>query len=152
MTSRSSTLLGAAFAHWLTTAGVVITTTSAFVFLGLAFLRFDNPYYGLVVFVLIPALFVLGLFLIPLGLYIKGRRVGGLRNAIPAVEWSSPRTVRLAGLIGILTMANITSCPRRLTRVSTTWTQASFAGPFVTPSWAPTTLDTRTPPMHASNA
>ncbi len=108
MASRSRTVLGIAFAHWLTTAGVVITTTSAFVFLGLAFLRFENPYYGLVVFVFIPALLVLGLFLIPLGLYIKGRSAGGLRNAIPIVEWSSPRTVRLAGLIGILTMANIT--------------------------------------------
>jgi hypothetical protein len=107
MISRSN-LLGIAFAHWLTTAGVVITTTSAFVFLGLAFLRFDNPYYGLVVFVLIPALFVLGLLLIPLGLYIKGRQVGGMRNAIPVVEWSSPRTLRLATIIGILTMANIT--------------------------------------------
>jgi nitrate/TMAO reductase-like tetraheme cytochrome c subunit len=92
----------------LTTAGVVITTTSAFVFLGLAFLHFDNPYYGLVVFVLIPALFLLGLLLIPIGLYLKGRRVGGLSNAIPEVEWSSPRTMRLVTIIGILTMANIT--------------------------------------------
>src|SRR6185436_9763514 len=104
MASRGWNILGIAFAHWLTTVGVVLTTTSAFVFLGLAFLSFDNPYYGLVVFVLIPALFVLGLLLIPLGLYIKGRRVGGVRNAIPVVEWSSPQTVRLAAIIGILTM------------------------------------------------
>jgi nitrate/TMAO reductase-like tetraheme cytochrome c subunit len=108
MALGSRSILGIAFAHWLTTAGVVITTTSAFVFLGLVFLRFDNPYYGLVVFVLIPALFVLGLLLIPPGLYIQGRRVGGLRNAIPIVEWSSPRTMRLLTIIGILTMANIT--------------------------------------------
>ena len=101
MASFSRTILGITFAHWLTTAGVVITTTSAFVFLGLAFLQFDNPYYGLVVFVLIPALFVLGLLLIPLGLYLRG-------GPIPVVEWSSPQTVRLAGIIGLLTMANIT--------------------------------------------
>jgi hypothetical protein len=107
MTSRSRTILGVAFAHWLTTAGVVVTTTSAFVFLGLAFLQFDNPYYGLVVFVLIPALFVLGLLLIPLGLYIRRRRAGSLRNAIPEVEWSSVRTARLASIIALLTMANI---------------------------------------------
>src|SRR5262245_41651475 len=108
MASRGWNILGIAFAHWLTTVGVVVTTTSAFVFLGLAFLRFDNPYYGLVVFVVIPALFVFGLLLIPFGLYIKARRVGGLHNAIPEMEWSSPRTVRLASIIGILTMANIT--------------------------------------------
>jgi hypothetical protein len=108
MASRGWNILGIAFAHWLTTVGVVITTTSAFVFLGLAFLQFDNPYYGLVVFVLIPALFVVGLVLIPIGLFIKGRRVGGIRHAIPVVEWSSPRIFRLGVLIGLLTMANIT--------------------------------------------
>ena len=70
MTSSGRTILGVAFAHWLTTVGVVVTTTSAFVFLSLAFLQFDNPYYGLVVFVLIPALFILGLLLIPLGLWL----------------------------------------------------------------------------------
>jgi cytochrome c1 len=108
MASRGWNILGIVFAHWVTTVGVVITTTSAFVFLGLAFLRFNNPYYGLVVFVLLPALFVIGLVLIPIGLFIKGRHVGGLRNAIPVVEWSSPRTFRLGLTIGILTMANIT--------------------------------------------
>jgi nitrate/TMAO reductase-like tetraheme cytochrome c subunit len=108
MASRGWNVLGIAFAHWLTTVGVVLTTTSAFVFLGLAFLRFNNPYYGLVVFVLIPALFVVGLVLIPLGLWIKGRSAGGIRQAIPVVEWSSPRTFQLGLLIGILTMGNIT--------------------------------------------
>src|SRR5207253_7866618 len=57
---------------------------------------------------LIPALFVIGLLLIPIGLFLKGRRVGGIRNAIPVMEWSSPRTFRLGLLIGVLTMANIT--------------------------------------------
>ena len=108
MATRSRTIPGIVFAHWLTTAGVVVTTTAAFVFLGLAFLQFNNPYYGLIVFVLIPALFVFGLLLIPAGLYIRGKKSGGIRNAIPEIEWSSPRAVRLAGLVGLLTMANIT--------------------------------------------
>jgi nitrate/TMAO reductase-like tetraheme cytochrome c subunit len=107
MASRGRTLLGVAFTHWLTTAGVVFTTTSALVFIGLAFQSFSNPYYGLIVFVFIPALFVVGLLMIPAGLYLKAKKTGSYRSAIPEVEWSSPRTVRIASLIGMLTVANI---------------------------------------------
>ena len=59
--------------------GVALTTASALLFLFLlaaltaGFLQ--NPYSGLVVFVLVPALFVVGLLLIPVGLRIERRRV-----------------------------------------------------------------------------
>jgi hypothetical protein len=42
----------------------------------LVFQHFDNPYVGIVVFVVIPAGFVVGLLLMPLGLVLAARRPG----------------------------------------------------------------------------
>ena len=58
--------------HPLAIAGVILTTVSAVVFAALlvAMLSgafFNNPYAGLVVFIVVPALLVLGLLLIPRG-------------------------------------------------------------------------------------
>ena len=64
--------------HPLAIAGALITTVSAVVFIALVIAvvagLFDNPYAGLVVFVAIPGLFVLGLLLIPLGMWLEARR------------------------------------------------------------------------------
>ena len=43
---------------------------------------FDNPYAGLVVFVVVPAIVVLGLLLIPLGMWLEHRRL----SAHPGAE------------------------------------------------------------------
>ena len=63
--------------HPLAIAGALITTAAAVVFIALVIAMFaglfDNPYAGLVVFVAIPAVFVLGLLLIPLGMWLEGR-------------------------------------------------------------------------------
>ena len=60
--------------------GVALTTASAFLFLVLVALEFlgflQNPYAGIVVFVMVPALFVAGLVLIPVGLWLERRRGG----------------------------------------------------------------------------
>ena len=65
--------------HPLAVAGAVLTTVSAVVFIALviavAFGLFEHPYAGLVVFVVVPALFVLGLLLIPLGMWLEARRL-----------------------------------------------------------------------------
>jgi hypothetical protein len=57
--------------HPLSIAGVVLATASGVGFVALAIASllglFNNPYAGLVVFVVVPAVFVLGLLLIPLG-------------------------------------------------------------------------------------
>ena len=58
--------------HPVALAGILLTTASAVVFLALLVAElaglFNNPYAGLVVFVGLPALVVLGLLLIPLGI------------------------------------------------------------------------------------
>src|SRR5262249_37764698 len=59
-------------------AGMVLTTISpvvfVVVFLADLFGFHPNPYIGLLFFVLLPALFVAGLILIPLGAWIERRR------------------------------------------------------------------------------
>ena len=46
---------------------------------------FENPYAGLVVFVAFPALFVLGLLLIPLGMWLQRRKLR--RDPGRHVDW-----------------------------------------------------------------
>ena len=65
--------------HPVALAGILLTTASAVVFLALLVAElaglFNNPYAGLVVFVGLPALVVLGLLLIPLGMWLEHRRL-----------------------------------------------------------------------------
>jgi nitrate/TMAO reductase-like tetraheme cytochrome c subunit len=75
--------------HPLSIAGALITTVSAVVFIALAIAALagwlENPYVGLVVFILLPALFVVGLLLIPLGMRLQRRKIAADPNA--SVEW-----------------------------------------------------------------
>jgi nitrate/TMAO reductase-like tetraheme cytochrome c subunit len=102
MRSLFRTLLSLAVVHWLTSIGVVLTTASAVVFLALVFQPSNNPYFGIVVFVVIPALFVLGLLLMPLGLFMAG----GYRAVISRVPIESSRISRLAWAFSFATLAN----------------------------------------------
>jgi len=75
--------------HPLAIIGALLATVSAVGFIalvvaGLAGL-FDNPYAGLVIFVAIPALFVLGLLLIPFGMWLQQRKLR--RDPTASVEW-----------------------------------------------------------------
>jgi nitrate/TMAO reductase-like tetraheme cytochrome c subunit len=92
--------------HWLAGAGAVMVTSSAAVFLTFAFRSFSNPYYGLIVFLVVPAFFVVGLLMVPLGIWRCSRRKGGLRN-IPRSDIAGPRSLQFFGLIAVLTMVNL---------------------------------------------
>ena len=100
--------------HPLAIAGALITTASAVGFVALAIAvvagLFDNPYAGLVVFVAIPAVFVIGLLLIPAGMWLQQRKLE--RDPAAGAEWpvldfrhTSVR--RTALLITALTAVNI---------------------------------------------
>ncbi len=77
-----------------TIAGVVLTTVAALLFLAvvvldaLGFLRHANPYIGIFVFILLPAIFVVGLALMPLGAWRERRR---LQRGLPASLRTWPR-------------------------------------------------------------
>ena len=71
-------LVAAALRSRLSALGIALTTASAFLFLALLGLELlgylQNPYAGIVVFIMVPALFVFGLLLIPIGLWLELRR------------------------------------------------------------------------------
>ena len=68
--------------HPLSILGIALTTISAalflFVFLADAFGLHTNPYMGIVFFLIMPAFFVFGLILIPIGIFLERYIVKGL--------------------------------------------------------------------------
>jgi hypothetical protein len=106
MKSFFRTLLSLSVVHWLTSVGVVLTTASAAVFLVVVFQHFDNPYIGIVVFLVIPALFVVGLLMIPVGLSLAARTYGGYRKLFAQLPPAGPQLARIGWTIAFATIAN----------------------------------------------
>ena len=79
----------AALRHPVTIAGVVIATVGAVAFLTMVaadlFGMFTNPYAGLVIFIVVPAVFVFGLLLIPMGIWLHRRALR--RDPSASVDW-----------------------------------------------------------------
>ena len=90
---------------------MALTTASALVFLfliGLEVLgRLTNPYAGLIVFVLVPALFVLGLLLIPFGIWLDRRSGDSRARTWSAFDMKDPATQRMATFIAVATVITI---------------------------------------------
>jgi hypothetical protein len=106
MTSFLKTLLSLTVIHWLTSVGVVLTTASAVAFLVLLFQRVDNPYFGIIVFFILPALFVLGLLLMPAGVFLASRRLGGMGEVWRRLPGEYARAGRFAWAFLFATLAN----------------------------------------------
>jgi hypothetical protein len=93
--------------------GVAVTTAMAVVFLLLLTLEFTgqltNPYAGLLVFVAVPFVFVLGLMLIPIGIWRQRRRVaaGYAADDWPVVDLRLPRTRSVIVGVALLTIVNL---------------------------------------------
>src|SRR5262245_51569302 len=96
-------------------AGMVLTTVSAVlfvvVFLADALGLHTNPYLGIVFFLLLPGLFLVGLLLIPLGVILERRRRAAGRPASPKhwprLDLNDPAQRRAAIGMFALTMGNI---------------------------------------------
>ena len=95
--------------------GMVLTTISAVLFL-VVFLAdllglHTNPYMGIVFFLILPGLFVVGLALIPMGAWIERRRraAGKAPSNVhwPRIDLDDPAQRTAAVIIFGLTMANI---------------------------------------------
>ena len=100
--------------HPVALAGALLTTAAAVVFVVLLIAElwglFDNPYAGLVVFVVIPALVVLGLLLIPFGMWLEHRRLSahpGAEREWFVIDFRSAGTRRRALLVLALTAVNV---------------------------------------------
>ncbi len=101
--------------NWMTLAGAALTTSSAFVlvwfwFMELTSPRSIHPYVGIILFLILPALFLIGLALIPLGI-IRLRRQRKLAGEAPlplqAVDFKQPGVRRLLTVVGVLTFINV---------------------------------------------
>jgi hypothetical protein len=93
---------------WLTTVSAV---TFLVVFLADLFGLHTNPYIGILFFLVLPTLFLIGLVLIPLGAWVERRRLaaGKAPSEIhwPRIDLNVPAQRRTAVAIFALTMANV---------------------------------------------
>ena len=95
--------------HWLSLVGVALVTTAVISWLFVLPLRIrghvDNPYVGIVVFLIPPVLFFTGLLLIPIGIYAGKRQIRkGLEE--PAFDRKAALQ-RLAWFFGVTTVLNV---------------------------------------------
>src|SRR5207247_3320092 len=100
--------------NWISLLGVVIVTSATVLWLFLlpTTLRGEprNPYFGIIVYLLLPAAFFGGLLLIPLGMLWRKRRElrsGQLAASLPPLNFRNPEVRRLVAFIGLTTFANL---------------------------------------------
>jgi nitrate/TMAO reductase-like tetraheme cytochrome c subunit len=101
--------------NWMTLGGAALTTSSAFVlvwfwFMELTSPRSIHPYAGILLFLILPAIFLVGLAMIPLGIYRlrrKRRLAGEAPEALHAVDFKQPAVRRLLTVVGVATFINI---------------------------------------------
>jgi hypothetical protein len=100
--------------HPLAIVGALLTTTSAALFIALVIAVLagwlSNPYAGLIVFIAIPAAFIVGLALIPLGMWLERRRLRKNPDAIsdwPVFDFRQASVRRTTLAITALTAVNI---------------------------------------------
>jgi len=95
--------------------GAVITTSTAFTTIAFWFYEIflpgpPHPYIGILVFLTLPAIFVLGLLLIPVGIWLKRRSLrgsGSLPGVFPAVDLHLPVVRRTLEWVGLATGINL---------------------------------------------
>ena len=100
--------------NWISLIGVVLVTTATVFWLFLLPITLrgetENPYIGILAFLLLPAPFFAGLALIPIGMWMKRRREGHAHvypADFPALRWSNPELRRLVYFVLGATAVNI---------------------------------------------
>jgi nitrate/TMAO reductase-like tetraheme cytochrome c subunit len=100
--------------NWISLAGVVVVTTAAVAWLVFLPITLGNgrvhPYLGIVAYLLLPALFVGGLVLIPIGIYLRRlrlRKKGEIPKEFQPIDPRNPELRRLALFIIVTTFLNI---------------------------------------------
>jgi hypothetical protein len=89
-----------------TTAGITLVIAFASLVLGYR----PNPYAGILVYLILPAIFVAGLLLIPIGIYRdyrRQRRLGTLPTTYPTVDFSHRGVRGTAMFVGVMTALNV---------------------------------------------
>jgi hypothetical protein len=105
-------ILAALLRSRVSALGIGLSASSALLFVLLVTLDgfgyFDNPYAGLFVFIGVPAIFVVGLLLIPVGVWRDRRRVrAGVVEPWPTFRLSDPNVRRALGFLVAATIVNL---------------------------------------------
>jgi hypothetical protein len=95
--------------HWLSLTGAALVTTAVISWLFVLPLQIrghiSNPYVGIVIFLIIPAIFFIGLLLMPIGVYLAKRRI---RQGLTELAFDRRGALkRLAWFVGITTALNV---------------------------------------------
>lgn len=117
MMESIKTFIRLLWAHWLTRLGTILTTSSAlliilFFFLDLAL---ANPYIGIFTYLLFPPFFILGLAIIPIGVYRLKKQKKQENPEVEFWDWfkgelsevSVRRVKSVAYIVVFLTIANV---------------------------------------------
>jgi hypothetical protein len=100
--------------NWISLLGVVLVTMATIAWL--VFLPITlrggtlHPYFGMIVYLLLPGVFFAGLILIPIGIWWNRRRqkaAGKLPLDFPPLDPRHPELRKLAAFIGVTTFVNI---------------------------------------------
>ena len=99
----------------LSRVGVVLTTSSAITLIGFWMYDFvlpgpPHPYVGILLFLILPGVFVLGLLLIPIGIVLRRRQLrlaGELPTVYPAIDLKTPMVRNSLLFIGFATFLNV---------------------------------------------
>jgi nitrate/TMAO reductase-like tetraheme cytochrome c subunit len=98
--------------HWLSLLGVAFVATALMSWLFVLPQQIrghvDNPYVGIVVFLVLPAVFFAGLALVPIGVYLRKRQISGeiaeegfdRKNALRRIAWFFGATTLLNIVFG----------------------------------------------------
>ena len=100
--------------NWISLVGVAVVTTATvfWLFLLPTTLRGEasSPYIGILSFLALPAFFVAGLILVPLGIWLRNRREHATRiypATFPPLNWRNAELRRLVVFVGATTFVNI---------------------------------------------
>jgi len=94
--------------NWISMLGTTLVTLAGFSWLFLLPTnlrgRVENPYIGILLFLIIPAIFFAGLALIPIGLFLAKRRIAAEIGTLPNRQSAFRRT---AIFFAVMTVANV---------------------------------------------
>lgn len=100
--------------NWISQIGVVVVTTATVLWVLLlpATLRgnVSNPYFGIVLYLVLPAVFIGGLLIIPLGIWLRRRRErasGTTPASFPPLSFRNPELRRLALFVVLTSFVNV---------------------------------------------
>src|SRR5215813_10541298 len=98
--------------HWVSALGVALATFASISFLVILAMELGGfpagNYRGIISYIILPTIFVVGLILIPIGLrLLRKREKAGKPTTFPVLNFNDPRLRSIALLVFLLTIGNL---------------------------------------------